>query len=369
MTTDMTDESPDLIQMLTPDGARIGGPSRHLDDEDTSLLEFYRDMMLVRRLDSEAYSLQRHGELGLWAPVLGQEGAQIGAGRALAPQDHVFPTYREHGIGWCRGLGPEEILGTYRGTELSGWDPAEHGFSYGQIIIGAQTLHAVGYAIGLQLDGLVGNDDPDRDTAVLTCFGDGATAQGDVAEAMIWAASYQAPVVFFCQNNQYAISVPVERQSRIPLAHRARGFGFEGIQVDGNDVLACHDTVAEALDHARSGGGPTLIEAVTYRRGPHTTSDDPSRYRESAEEQYWKHRDPVDRVRQRLEDVGTSDEVFARIDAEAEEFGAQVRQACLSLPEPDLGELFDNVLTETSDDLKKQQAEYRSWNAIQGGAA
>lgn len=357
----------DLVCMVTPEGERTSRESAHVSDELGLLREFYRDMTLIRRLDTEAYALQRHGELGLWAPLFGQEAAQIGAGRALADQDWVFPSYREHGIGWCRGIGPEKLLGSFRGTHMSGWDPYEHRYAFGQIIIGAQTLHAVGYALGLQLDGLVGNDDPSRDTAVLTAFGDGATSQGDVAEAMMWASSYQAPVVFFCQNNHYAISVPVQRQSRYPLAHRARGFGFDGIAVDGNDVLAVYDTVRTALDKARGGGGPTFIEALTYRRGPHTTSDDPSRYRESLEEQDWAKRDPIDRIKRRLEVLGASSEFFAEVDAEAEELGARVREACLNLPEPDLGELFDHVYVDPDPDLRAQQAEYRSWQHMDGG--
>ena len=362
-------EQAEPLCMLTPAGKRTGPPAVHIGDETQSLRDFYRDMTLIRRIDTEAFALQRHGELGLWAPLRGQEAAQIGAGCALASQDWVFPSYREHGIAWTRGIGPELLLGMFRGTEMSGWDPNEFRYAYGQIIIGAQTLHAVGYALGLQLDGLVGNDDPQRDTAVLTTFGDGATSQGAVAEAMMWAASYQAPVVFFCQNNHYAISVPVERQSRSPLAHRARGFGFEGIRIDGNDVLACYEAVASALAKARAGGGPTLIEAVTYRRGPHTTSDDPSRYRESAEEEYWESRDPIERVRLRLVELGVPGEFFTEIDAEANDLGARVREACLALPEPDLGALFDQVFTEQDPHLAAQQAEYRSWHGVSGGAA
>lgn len=352
-----------LVQLLDPDGNRTAVSSEYLSDEFALLRGFHRDMVLLRRLDTEAYALQRHGELGLWAPVFGQEAAQIGAGRALAEQDWVFPTYREHGIARCRGITPAELLGVYRGTEMSGWNPYKYRYAYGQIIIGAQTLHAVGYALGLQLDGMVGNNDPARDTAVLACFGDGATAQGDVAEAMVQAASYQAPVVFFCQNNQWAISVPVSRQSPTPLADRAAGFGFAGVQVDGNDVLACYEVTKAALEKARNGGGPTLIEAVTYRRGPHTTSDDPTRYRDPAEEALWEQRDPIDRSRRRLEALGVEAEWFAELEAEAETWGHEVRQACLNLAEPDLADLFDNVYTEPDRHLLEQQAELRSWTA------
>ena len=230
---------PELVQLLTPEGERVHHPGFDLEFTPDQLRGFYRDMTLVRRLDIEATALQRHGELGLWAQLLGQEAAQIGAGRALAPQDFVFPTYREHGVAWCRGVDPVRLLSLFRGVDQGSWDPHETNFGLYTIVIGAQTLHATGYAMGVQRDGAVGTGDPTRDTAVVAHFGDGASSQGDVNEAFVFAASYNAPVVFFCQNNQWAISEPFERQSRIPLYRRAHGFGFPGIRVDGNDVLAC----------------------------------------------------------------------------------------------------------------------------------
>ena len=177
----------------------------------------YRDLVLVRRIDTEAIALQRQGELGLWASLLGQEAAQIGSGRALGPQDMAFPTYREHGVAWCRGVDPVKLLGLFRGVSHGGWDPAEHNFHLYTIVIGTQTLHATGYAMGIQRDGPADEDGE----AVIAYFGDGATSQGDVNEAFIWASVFNAPVVFFCQNNQWAISEPLERQSRIPLYQRA----------------------------------------------------------------------------------------------------------------------------------------------------
>ena len=159
----------------------------------TQLRGFYRDMVLVRRIDTEATALQRHGELGIWAQLLGQEAAQVGAGRALRPQDFVFPTYREHGVAWCRGLDPLKLLGLFRGVDHGDWDPEEYNFGLYTIVIGAQTLHATGYAMGMQRDGAVGTGDPDRDAAVIAHFGDGASSQGDVNEAFIFAASYNAP--------------------------------------------------------------------------------------------------------------------------------------------------------------------------------
>ncbi|HEV2932144.1 MAG TPA: thiamine pyrophosphate-dependent enzyme, partial [Streptosporangiaceae bacterium] len=236
-----TTAAPSLIQLLTPEGERIDHPDYPLELSSADLRDLYRDLVLVRRIDTEAISLQRQGELGIWASLLGQEAAQIGSARALEPDDMVFPTYREHGVAWCRGIDPVKLLELYRGVSHGGWDPKEHKFHLYTIVIGSQTLHATGYAMGIQRDGALGGDGADGHggEAVIVYFGDGATSQGDVNEAFVWASVFNAPIVFFCQNNQWAISEPLERQSRIPLYQRALGFGFPGIRVDGNDVFAC----------------------------------------------------------------------------------------------------------------------------------
>src|SRR4051794_22263071 len=259
-------------------------------------------MVLVRRFDREGNALQRQGQLSIWVPLLGQEAAQIGAGRALEPQDMAFPSYREHGIAWCRGIDPTELLGLFRGVEHTGWNPYETNFSGYCIVIGNQVINATGYAMGQRLDGKVGSGRDDE--ATIAFFGDGATSQGDVHEAMVFAAAYDSPVVFYCQNNQWAISEPVERQSRLPLFNRARGYGFPGVRVDGNDVLACLAVTRWALDECRSGNGPVLIEAFTYRMDAHTTSDDPTRYRQADEAQAWKLLDPIERVKVNLARTG-----------------------------------------------------------------
>lgn len=347
-----------LVQLLTPEGERVSHADFSYDGDDDSIRDLFRDLVLSRRIDFEAHALQRHGELGLWAPALGQEAAQIGSGRALLPQDFAFPTYREHGVALCRGVDPALLLGLFRGVELGGWDPAEHGFALYSIVIGAQTLHATGYAMGLTLDGEVGRNDPERDAAVIAYFGDGATSQGDVNEAFDWAAVFNAPVVFFCQNNQYAISASTDHNTRGPIAQRAGGFGFSGIRVDGNDVLACHAVTAAAMQKARNGEGPSLIEAYTYRMGAHTTSDDPSRYRDSAEVETWKLKDPIERVKRYLLTQGTPQEFFDELDAEAEELGKHLRETCKALPEPDLAALFDHVYIDGSTELAEQKAQY-----------
>src|SRR3954462_7821061 len=299
---------PDLVQLLTPEGERVEHPDYPLDVSDDELRSLYRDLALVRRWDAEATALQRQGELGIWASLLGQEAAQVGAGRALAPDDMAFPTYREHGVAWTRGVDPLEVMSLFRGVDMGGWDPVATRFNLYTVVIGAQTLHATGYAMGIQRDG--------AESAALAFLGDGATSQGEVNEALIWAASFSAPVVFFCQNNQYAISVPIERQSRPPLSHRAAGFVFPGVRVDGTDVLAVLAVTRAALPAAREGQGPTFIEAFPYRMGAHTPSDDPTRYRLASELEEWKLRDPIARVKAYLARSGIADaDFFPRVDA------------------------------------------------------
>src|SRR5690606_37037815 len=217
-----TAADPEFVQLLTPDGERVEHPEYSVDFTDEVYRGLYRDLVIVRRLDADSTALQRQGELGIWASLLGQEAAQIGSGRALAPQDMVFPTYREHGVLWTRGIDPIMPLGLFRGVDQGGWDPNKFKFHMYTIVIGAQTLHATGYAMGISKDGKVGGDDGE---AVIAYFGDGATSQGDVNEAFVWASVYHAPIVFFCQNNQYAISEPIERQTRVPLYQRANGLG------------------------------------------------------------------------------------------------------------------------------------------------
>jgi pyruvate dehydrogenase E1 component alpha subunit len=357
----------EFVQLLTPEGERVDHPeySRYIADlTDDDLRGFYRDQVLIRRFDAEATALQRQGELGLWASLLGQEAAQVGSGRALRPQDYAFPTYREHGVAWCRGVNPLNLLGMFRGVNHGGWDPNENNFHLYTVVIGAQTLHAVGYAMGIQHDHAVGTGDPNRDAAVIAYFGDGASAQGDVNESFVYAASTNAPVVFFCQNNQWAISQPVERQTRIPLYQRARGFGFPGVRVDGNDVLAVYAVTKAALNSARSGQGPMLIEAFTYRMGAHTTSDDPTKYRISAEVEVWKLRDPIARLKAYLTSSLKADrEFFEAVEVEADELAARVRAGCLAMPDPEPLSMFDNVYVEEHPLIEAERAEFAAYAA------
>jgi pyruvate dehydrogenase E1 component alpha subunit len=348
----------ETIQLLTPEGERLEHPDYPLELTGDEVKGLYRDLVLVRRIDTEAIALQRQGELGIWASLLGQEAAQVGSGRALGPRDMAFPTYREHGVAWCRGVDPIKLLELYRGVSHGGWDPAEHNFHLYTIVIGAQTLHATGYAMGIQRDGQVG----ENGEAVIVYFGDGATSQGDVNEAFVWASVFNAPVVFFCQNNQWAISEPLERQSRVPLYQRASGFGFPGVRVDGNDVFACLAVTRKAMQAAREGQGPSLIEAFTYRMGAHTTTDDPTRYRLASELEAWKLKDPIERVKAYLVRTGAADaSFFEAIDAEAAEVGRGVRQGCLAMPDPEPTAIFENVYCEPSELLRAEREQFTAY--------
>jgi 2-oxoisovalerate dehydrogenase E1 component alpha subunit len=348
----------ETIQLLTPEGVRVEHHDYPLELTTDEIKGLYTDLVLVRRIDTEAIALQRQGELGIWASLLGQEAAQVGSGRALGPRDMAFPTYREHGVAWCRGLDPKRLLELFRGVSHAGWDPAEHRFHLYTIVIGSQTLHATGYAMGIQRDGAVGEDGE----AAIVYFGDGATSQGDVNEAFIWASVFNAPVVFFCQNNQWAISEPLERQSRIPLYQRASGFGFPGVRVDGNDVFACLAVTRKAMQAAREGQGPTLIEAFTYRMGAHTTTDDPTRYRLASELEAWKLKDPIERVKAYLVRSGGADAAFFEaVDTEAEQLGRRIRKACLEMPDPKPLAIFENVYAGPNALLDAEREQYAAY--------
>ena len=366
--TPIADTAQDLElseRILAPDGSRVANPRLDpfvADVDAAQLRSLLRDMVVLRRIDAEGVALQRQGQLGLWAPCQGQEATQIGTARALAAKDYVFPSYRETGVAYARGAAPGDYVRMWRGEEGAAYDPAVLGMAPLQIIIGAQTLHAVGYALGIQHDG--------TDEVAVTYFGDGATSQGDVNEAMIFAASYQAPVVFICQNNHWAISEPVAVQSQYPIAGRAPGFGIPSVRVDGNDVLACMAAMRWALEHARSGKGPAYIEAVTYRMGPHTTADDPTRYRDEAELESWRRRDPIARLEAHLRAAGDlSEDDVLETQAEADRIAKEMRAACLGMvTRPPLA-VFDGVYAEPHTGLERQRDEYAAYLASFEGEA
>src|ERR1700741_889971 len=285
------------IQLGAPGGAPTAETGYRRDLPPEPLAWLYESMVVTRELDSEFVNLQRQGELALFASCRGQEAAQIGAAACLPKTDWLFPQYREIGAFLLRGLTPAQISAVWRGKWHGGLGFTDKCVAPISIPIGTHGLHAVGAAMAAQRLG--------EDSVTVAYLGDGATSEGDAHEALNLASVFAAPCIFFVQNNQWSISVPVSRQCAGPsLAHRAIGYGMPGIRVDGNDPLACYAVMAEAVERARSGGGPTLIEAITYRMGPHTTSDDPTRYRSAEEVEHWAALDPIPRYRSYLQNVG-----------------------------------------------------------------
>ena len=376
--TNDTPRPANTVQLLTADGrfqpSDLAGEYlpylERLDENDYRTI--YRDMVRVRAIDNEGANLQRQGQLGLWVPSRGQEGAQVGSARAAKPQDNLFPSYREHVVGMIRGIDPVGIMGLLRGTTHGGWDPTDpavRNFHLYTLVIGSHALHATGYALGVKLDGKVGTGDENSDEAVIAYFGDGATSQGDVSEAFVFAASYQTPQVFFLQNNHWAISVPVTTQSRTPLYLRSSGFGIPGVQLDGNDVLAAYAVTAKHLDDARNGEGPSLIEALTYRMGAHTSSDDPSKYRTEDEEAHWAERDPILRFRIFLEQQGVGQAFFDAAQEEAADLAADVRRRTMELPPPPPASMFEHVYSEPHPVMDEQRRWLEDYEASFGGDA
>lgn len=366
-----------MVQLLGPDGTLGTDPvfSEYAARLDAGKLRgFYADMAKIRRFDVEATALQRQGQLALWVPLTGQEAAQIGSGRASQPQDYIFPTYREHGVALTRNVDLAELLRQFRGVSNGGWNPKDTNFHLYTLVLAAQTPHAVGYAMGIQRDqklaaaeaatggAAAGSAKPKA--AVMVYFGDGASSEGDVHESMVFAASYNAPVVFFCQNNHWAISVPTAVQTRIPLSNRAKGYGFPGIRVDGNDVIAVHAVTEWALERAREGKSPVLIEAFTYRVGAHTTADDPTKYRGSDEEAQWRAKDPLERLEKYLRAEGLADDAFfEQVKADGDELAAYVRRTIHDLGTPDIRTAFANTYAEAHPLVAEELAWFEEYSA------
>ncbi|MFA7497777.1 MAG: thiamine pyrophosphate-dependent enzyme [Leucobacter sp.] len=336
---------------------------------------WYRDMVATRAFDTECTHLQRQGQLALWVPSVGQEGCQVGLGRAAEPQDHIFPAYREHTVARIRGVNFVDVAAQFRGLTHGGWDvtdPANGNFHLYTLVLGAQTQHATGVALGQLLDAKRRAGDTALDAgepgtatgeATMVFYGDGTTSQGDANESMIFAASYQTPEVFVVQNNRWAISVPVARQSRTPLYRRALGFGLRSVQIDGNDPLAAYAVGRRFLRLAREGHGPGYIEALTYRIGAHTTADDPTRYREEGELDYWQQRDPIARLETHLRSLGVDDDFFAETAAAADREAKTVRDAILHLPAPAADTMFAHVYAETHPRIDEQSAWFERYEA------
>lgn len=338
------------VQLLDVDGTFTSHPDWPIDLDDAQLVELYRLMVMARQIDAQAITLQRQGQLGVYASLRGQEAAQVGSAFALAPQDWVFPSYREMGVALVRDVNAADLLHVFRGTWLGAHDPAKHRFGLITISIATQALHAAGFAMGAKLDG--------SDGCAVAYMGDGATSEGDAHEAFNFASVFDAPCVFVVQNNQYAISVPLTRQTKAPtIAHKAVGYGMPGFRCDGNDVLGTYAVMRRALRHAREGNGPVLVEAVTYRMEAHTTADDPTRYRQDAELEQWRARDPIVRFERFLRDRQLLDDDVVETVAKAAKAEAQsVRAAIYDAPHGDPLELFSYVYTEPTQQLREQRA-------------
>lgn len=343
----LTDETPDTrvlpdtepFRLIDDTGNAVAAKLRRgftLPDIDT-LKELYRKMVIARRWDTQVTALTRQGRLSTYPSARGQEACEIGTVMAMQENDWLFPTYRDSIAVWTRGVPTSEILSGFRGDWHCGWDPKAHRVAPQATPLATQTLHAVGLGTAAKL-----KKDP---IATVAFIGDGATSEGDAHEGFNFAGVWQAPTVFIIQNNQFAISVPISKQTRAHmLADKAVGYGMPGYHVDGNDIAAVYVVVSEALERARNGGGPTMIECLTYRVEPHTNSDDPSRYRDSADVDVWKGRDPVERLEKYLESEGAlTDELREAITKESEDSATAMRDAMNEEPALDPMELFENV--------------------------
>jgi 2-oxoisovalerate dehydrogenase E1 component alpha subunit len=350
-----------IAAMLDDDGVLTAEAERAAAISDETLRDLYRLMVVCRRLDQEGLNLQRQGELGLWGPYAGHEAAQVGAAQAMAPTDWIFPYYRDFAMAVCRGIDPGAIMTIFRGQTHGAWNPQERRFAPFIIPVGTQVPHAVGFALGCKLD--------HEQIAVLTGFGEGATSTGDWHEAMNFAAVFKAPVVFLCENNQWAISVPMRQQVAGRIADRAEGYGFPGVRIDGTDVLTVYAVVRAAADRARRGEGPYLVEALTYRTQAHTTSDDPTRYRTDADVEPWRAKDPIARGAERLRARGAFDDAFERaVGEEAEQRAAAMRQTLLGAPPVHPGTVFDLVFANPPESLLREKAAFLADLQPEGGA-
>lgn len=348
--------SVDYLQVLDHEGNVDADLEPDLDDE--TLTEMYRLMVLGRRFDERAVSLQRQGRIGTFPPLKGQEAAQAGSGLAMQEDDWFVPSYREHIVNMARDIPLDKILlywgGDERGTQKEGRNLPE------SVPVGSQLPHAAGIGMGTLMD--------EEDVAALTYCGDGATSEGAFHSGLNWAGTFDLPVVFFVQNNQYAISVPREEQTGAEtIAQKALAYGVDGIQVDGNDPLAVYKATEEALERARTEQRPMLIEAVTYRRDNHTTADDASKYRDEDEVAYWQDRDPIDRFETYLEGKGLLDEplmedgvfrddreespVYREVDA----LVAEAVEAYEAAEDQAVDDLFDYHFADLPPELRRQK--------------
>jgi len=339
----------DMFQILAEDGR--AAPDREPKLSASDLQKLYALMATTRAADLKALKLQRQGRMGTFAPSLGHEACQVGSAFALRPQDWVFPYFRDLGTYITLGFPLKNYYLYWMGNEEGMHIPAGLNIFTISVPVGSQLPHAVGCAMAMKYR--------KEQAAAIAYFGEGATSEGDFNEALNFAGVFKTPNVFVCFNNQYAISTPVRQQTAAKtIAEKAAAFGFTGIRADGNDVLAMYALTLEALEKARSGGGPTLIEAFTYRMGDHTTSDDASRYRAEQEVKDWSQRDPIERFRVYLREKGLWDEAFeAKIQKEAEDLINRAVAEAENTPPPRPEDVFIHTYKEMTPELNRQLTE------------
>ncbi|MFC7546718.1 pyruvate dehydrogenase (acetyl-transferring) E1 component subunit alpha [Plantactinospora sp. GCM10030261] len=344
--------SPEPIRMLDETGHRVAAD--YAEPPVETLREMYRRMVVGRRFDAQSTALTKQGRLAVYPSARGQEACQVGGVMAVRDSDWVFPTYRESMALVSRGIDPVEVLTLLRGDWHCGYDPAALRTAPQCTPLATQTVHAAGVAYGEAHQG--------RDTVAMVYIGDGATSEGDFHEGVNFAAVFKAPVVFLVQNNRYAISVPLSRQTAAPsLAYKGIGYGIASEQVDGNDPVAVLAVLNRAVEHARAGNGPFLVEAHTYRVEPHTNADDASRYRDGAEVQAWLSRDPIARLEAYLRAEGAIDDAaVAAINEEAETYAAGLRERMNAEPEVDPMSLFSHVYATPTPQLAEQRDQVRA---------
>ena len=348
MRVDHYDEA-DFVRTLDADGAVVGDVPDLSDDR---LLAIYRDMVLTRHFDERMVSLQRQGRIGTYAPAIGQEASQVGSTHALRAQDWLFYQYREHGAVAVRGLSADYLI-YWMGHEHGNASLVDQHIAPLNITIADHIPHAVGAAWAAKLEG--------DETVVVCHFGDGATSEGDFHEAANFAGVFETPCILFCNNNGWAISHPAERQTASDtFAEKADAYGIEGVRVDGMDPLATYQVTREAAARARRGDGPTLVEAVQYRYGAHTTADDPTAYRDEEEVERWRERDPVERYETFLRERGVVDDtVVEELEAEARETVAAIIDEAESF-EPDPAEMFDDVYAGSTPNVESQREAFEA---------
>ncbi|MBI4009711.1 MAG: pyruvate dehydrogenase (acetyl-transferring) E1 component subunit alpha [Candidatus Aenigmarchaeota archaeon] len=341
-----------MFQILDPEGNVLDKKLMpKLTDDD--IRKMYGYMVLARKWDEIAWNLQREGRLLTFAPLTGQEASQVGSAYAMEKDDWLFPMYRSNAAMILRGMPMDLLFQYWSGDERGLKIPDDVNMFTIAIPVGTQIPHAAGFAWGMKIQ--------KKKVGVVVYFGDAATSKGDFHEGLNFAGVFKAPLVAICENNQYAISVPRSRQTASEtIAQKAAAYGFEGVQVDGNDVFAVYKVTKDALDKARNGNGPTLIECFTYRLGAHTTSDDPTKYRPVEEVEYWKKRDPIDRLRKFMVKKGIwsdSDEQKLLANVEVRVNDAVKKAEAVEAPKPE--DMFNYVYEKATEQLRQQMSELK----------